>query len=171
VAPLLTGFSLATIAVLVTASRHPPQSSWAIVFLTVAVCLFLYAMQISFMALARSPSPSDFLAWVPEIAHDDALLAEARTEQAATFDEMQRFWKIAGLLYDFALDSFLMGVVLLLVPHTWSLVNGAPVAAAGIALFVELWWTAANRCKGIKHPAFVRRPTCQGQRDAHKLSS
>jgi MFS family permease len=157
VAPLLTGFSLATIAVLLTATTHPWLWRWAIVALTVAVAVFLFAMQVSFLALARSPSPSDFLAWVPEIADDEALRAKARTEQAHTFEQMSRLWRRAGFTYEIAIIAFLAGVVLLLVPHKWTLVKGLPAGVSGLALGVELWWTAANKFARLPHPALGRR--------------
>jgi hypothetical protein len=153
VAPLLTGFSLATIAVLLTATTHPPLWRWAIVALTVAVAVFLFAMQVSFLALARSPSPNDFLVWVPEIAKDEDLLAKARAEQADTFAEMSRLWQRAGHSYELAIIAFLAGIVLLLVPHTWSFVKGLPAGVSMIALAVELWWTAANKFRWLPHPA------------------
>ncbi len=157
VAPLLTGFSLATIAVLLTATTHPWLWRWAVVALTVAVAVFLFAMQVSFLALARSPSPSDFLAWVPEIADNEALRAQALTEQAHTFKQMSRLWKRAGFTYEIAIIAFLAGVVLLLVPHKWTVVKGLPAAVSGIALGVELWWMAANKLTCLPHPALGRR--------------
>jgi hypothetical protein len=153
VAPLLTGFSLATIAVLLTATTHPWLWRWAVVALTVAVAVFLFAMQVSFLALARSPSPSDFLAWVPEIADNEDLRAQALTEQAHTFKQMSRLWKRAGFTYEIAIIAFLAGVVLLLVPHEWTVVKGLPAVVSGLALGVELWWTAANKFTRLPHPA------------------
>jgi MFS family permease len=153
VAPLLTGFSLATIAVLLTATTHPWLWRWAVVALTVAVAVFLFAMQVSFLALARSPSPSDFLAWVPEIADNEALKAQALTEQAHTFEQMSRLWKRVGFTYEIAIIAFLAGVVLLLVPHKWTVVKGLPAVVSGLALGVELWWTAANKFRCLPHPA------------------
>lgn len=152
VAPLLTGFSLTTIAVLLTSTHRPPLSNWSVVALALAVVFFLYSMQVAFLALARSPLPSDFISWIPGIASDQDALATAQVEQRATFEEMARFWKRAGLSYDLGLDAFLAGFVLLLIPHTWSLPHTARVVIAGVALAGEFWWTAANRWHKIPHP-------------------
>jgi hypothetical protein len=96
VAPLLTGFSLATMALVLTSSTRPPQWAWSLVALSLAVVLFLYSMQLAFLALARSPAPRDFLDWVPEIATDKAELLKAQAEQRETFKQMSKLWARTG---------------------------------------------------------------------------
>lgn len=153
VAPLLTGFSLATIAVLVTSKDRPPLSDWAEAALAAAVGLLLYGMQCSFLALSRTPSPPDIVAWLPEATVDATALDDARAEQAANMADVKRLWKRTGLTYDLGLLSFLAGLLLLLIPHAWSAARIFGVGIAGLALFVEIWWTLANRIKPLPHPA------------------
>jgi len=152
VAPLLTGFSLTTIALLLTSSSKPPLADWAMVPLTIAVACLLFSMQVAFLALARSPSPADILTWRPQVAVSRDALQEARERQAANFADMKRLWYRCGRAYDLGVAGFLAGVVLLLVPHTWSAPRIAAVLIASLALSGELWWALANWCDRIPHP-------------------
>ena len=156
VAPLLTGFALATIALLVTASNKPRLADWATAALSLAVACLLYSMQVAFLALARSPSPSDVLNWVPEAAVSVESLTKVRAEQAANLDAVRVLWKHTGLAYDIGVISLLAGLLLLLIPHHWVAATIAAVVVAAIALLGEVWWTLANRIKRLPHPAVPR---------------
>jgi hypothetical protein len=154
VAPLLTGFSLATIAVLVTASDRPPLSDWAEFALGASAAALLFGMQTSFLALSRNPSPAEILSWQPETAVNDDELLNAREAQAATFANMTRLWNLSAPAYDAGITLFLFGLLFLLIPHakSWSVAHGFAVAAVGIALLGEMWWALANRFDAIRHP-------------------
>jgi hypothetical protein len=58
---------------------------------------------------------------------------------------------------EIAIIAFLAGVVLLLVPRQWTVVKGLPAVISGVALCVELWWTAANKFTRLRHPALGPR--------------
>lgn len=64
-------------------------------------------MQVSFLALARNPSPSEMLTWRPQTAASDDALQEARAEQAANFADMKRLWDLTGPAYDLGTIAFL----------------------------------------------------------------
>jgi hypothetical protein len=152
VAPLLTGFSLTTIALLLTTRSKPPLADWAMVPMTITVACLLFSMQVAFLALARSPSPADILTWEPQVAVSREALQKAREQQAANFADMTRFWNMCGSAYDLGVAGFLAGVVLLLVPYSWSAPRIAAVLVASLALCGELWWTFANRSDRVPHP-------------------
>ena len=154
VAPLLTGFSLATIAVLVTASVKPPLADWAETALGLSAAAMLFAMQTSFLALSRNPSPDEIVTWQPETAVSDDALQQARAAQAATFANMERFWDLSGPAYDLGITGFLAGLLLLLIPHanSWSPAHVTAVVIGGLALLGELWWVLANRIHALPHP-------------------
>jgi len=152
VAPLLTGFSLATITLLLTSAGRPKVADWAVVTFAAAVGLFLLTMQIAFLALARSPSPADIRAWQPETAISAKALQSAREEQAANMHDVKRLWDICGLSYDLGILAFLAGLVLLLIPDDWSGPRIVGVAIAGLAFAGELWWTLANHLGFLRHP-------------------
>jgi hypothetical protein len=152
VAPLLTGFSLTSIALLLTSATKPPLADWAVVALTVTVACLLFSMQVAFLALARSPSPADILTWEPQVLVSREALQKARGEQAANFADMKRFWDLTSRAYDIGLVSFLTGGVLLLIPASWSAPRIAAVVVGVLGLCVELWWALANQFSHLPHP-------------------
>jgi hypothetical protein len=152
VAPLLTGFSLTSIALLLTSASKPPLADWAVVALTVTVVCLLFSMQVAFLALARSPSPADILTWEPQVVVSREALQKAREEQAANFADMKRFWDLSGRAYDLGLAFFLTGVLLLLIPHSWSAPRIAAVVVGSLGLSVEFWWALANQFGRLRHP-------------------
>lgn len=90
VSPLLAGFSLATIATLVTSENPPPLAEWAVAALALAITLLLYSMQTASQALTHNPSPQEILNWRPEATVSVEELQRAREAQAADFAEMAR---------------------------------------------------------------------------------
>lgn len=152
VAPLLTGFSLATIALLLTSTSKPKLADWAVVTFAATVGLLLLSMQIAFLALSRSPSPADIRTWQPESAISAEALQSAREEQAANMHDVKRLWQTCGRSYDLGILVFLAGVVLLLIPSDWSGVRIVGVIIAGLAFLGELWWMLANWFDFLPHP-------------------
>jgi hypothetical protein len=159
VAPLLTGFSLATIATLVSADDPPPLTDWALIALAATMALLLFSIQVAFLALARNPSPAEILIWRPEVIVDESELHKARVQQRSDFAEMTRFWNLAGPTYDLGVLTFLAAVLLLLISDDWSVPRAVAVGVAGMALMGEAWWALANRRDAIRipHPV-VRKP-------------
>jgi hypothetical protein len=151
VAPLLTGFSLATIAALVSADDPPPLADWAILALALTMALLLFSMQVAFLALARNPSPAEVLNWAPEATVSEDELEAARVRQSSDFHEMSRLWNLAGPTYDLGVLAFLAALALLLIPDTWSESRIAAICVGVVALLGEGWWTLANR-RLLPHP-------------------
>jgi hypothetical protein len=146
VAPLLAGFALATIAVLVTASEHPPCASWAILFLAASAVAFVYAMQFSFMALRYGAAPQERLDWTPEAAVDTTqALAELRREQAQDHALNKRYSRRAGIFYNLGLLGFLAGLGFVMVPKTWSVQSVATLGVVAVAFLAELLWILRSR--------------------------
>ena len=152
VAPVLAGFSLATIATLQTASTGPPLEEWSLVAFASSAVLLLMTMQLSSHALGRSAPPSVRLDWSPGARVDPRTLDGVRQRQRTDMTTVQIFWRRAGLCYDLGLLSFLTGVLLLLIPEFWSAERIAAVGIAGTALFVEVIWAAKTWAKTIRHP-------------------
>jgi hypothetical protein len=152
VAPLLTGFSLTAITLLLTASSKPWLADWAAVALTITVACLLFSMQLAFLALALNPSPADILTWMPEVTISADALLKAREEQAANLEEVKRLWRRTGIAYDVGIVAFLVGLVLLSVPHSCSPSRILATAVATMALSGELWWVLANHIDRLPHP-------------------
>jgi hypothetical protein len=144
VAPVLVGFALATIVLLVTSRVTPRLGEWAVAGFTAAVGCLLFSMQVAPLALGHSATPDERLSWYPEATRSREALDHARLEQAVDYQHVVRYWRLAGISYDLGLLSFLIGLLLLLVPTAWS--SGATLAfAIGLlALVIELRWTSGT---------------------------
>jgi hypothetical protein len=153
VSPVLAGFALATIAVLVTSAdpNKTPLAPWAVLCLALAGVAFLYVMQYSFLAMRSGSPPSSYTDWEPEVALEPERLEHLRLEQAADRRLFLMFNKRAGWLYDLALLLFLAGLALVIVPARWGVPNVIAVTVVGLAFVVEVLWILADPVAAIGH--------------------
>lgn len=148
-APFLAGFSLATIALLVTTSTTPALTGPAIAALAFAAALFIYSMQAAFLALEHYATPADWLDWFPEATVNKRSLNDIRKRQAGATAQVKRIWWLHAIKWEVGILFFLLGLFLLLWPRfpktgdpsVWRLVALAPV---GVALLVEVFWGIAR---------------------------
>jgi hypothetical protein len=141
VAPLLAGFCLTTIAVLVTTADHKnPAARYSVFFLALSAVFFLGSIQYSFLAVRTGSKPSDYLDWQPDAKIHPMRLQELRLEQAADRKLFYRYFKSAGHLYDIALISFLLGLLTALIPEQWHIANVLTLCVPVLALVYEILW-------------------------------
>jgi MFS family permease len=146
-APLFAGFSLTTIALLLTteAAKRPPLSDWAVSSFAIAAVLSIFAIQFSSMANGYAVPPADRLTWFPEATVDQADLQWARELQAVDLALANRYASRAGLCYELGLLAFLVGLIALVVPVQWSVLALIPVAVSVSSAIVEVCWLIARR--------------------------
>jgi hypothetical protein len=146
-APLLAGFSLATIATLAAADRPPRLGDWAILALAGAACLLLYSMQVAFLGLGHDPRPSEALSWYPEAVVDKQTLNWLRRRQGRDYRLAVKYQARHALTYDAGLLLFLCGLGLLTWPQAGhaSVARYTAVAVVGVAFAVELYWVVVRR--------------------------
>jgi hypothetical protein len=152
VAPLLAGFSLTAISVIVTANDVPRFAYWAVAAFSGCVALLLFSMQTAVSALNQNATPADILMWHPEATVSEAAFQEVRKMQAADFREMKRRGKRSFQAYGWGIVTFLLGVAFLLVPHAWTASRIVGLVPIGAALLLEVYWLAANRWGSLPHP-------------------
>ena len=148
VAPFLAGFSLATIALLVTADHTPRLTGPAIAAFATSASFLLYSMQVAFQALEHSASPADWLSWYPEATVNTRSLKSVRLRQAKEFARVKAVWKAHAITYELGFVFFLIGLFLLIWPRSpargdpsiWRVLALVPV---GLAILVEVWWFVA----------------------------
>lgn len=148
-APFLAGFSLATIALLLTTSTGPTLSGPAIAAFAFAAALFIYSMQTAFLALEHYATPADWLNWFPEATVNKRSLNDIRARQAGATRQVKKIWWLHAITWEVGILFFLLGLFLLLWPRfpktgdpsVWRLVALAPV---GVALLVEMFWGLAR---------------------------
>jgi hypothetical protein len=140
-APLLAGFCLTTIAVLVTAADHKnPTARHSVVFLVLAAGAFLASIQFAFLAVRYGSKPSEYLDWQPDAVVHPHRLQELRFEQAADRKLFERYFDLAGGAYDLGLLAFLLGLVAMIIPEQWHIANRIAVGVAVLALAIEVVW-------------------------------
>jgi hypothetical protein len=145
-APVLAGFSLATIALLLTTepAKRPWLSEWSVAALALSAVLAIYVIQFSSVAAGYASPPSERLDWFPEAKLSDRRLEFARKLQAIDTIVANRYVRRSDLSYELCLIAFLVGLTLLVTPAQWTWLGVVPVAAGGVAILVELAWTVAR---------------------------
>lgn len=143
VSPLLAGFSLTTITLLLTieSSIRPPLADWAVAAFAIAAGLFVYAIQFSAAGMGYAVAPGDRLSWTPEATIDESELQRARRLQAVDAVLFDEYSGRANYCYEYGLIAFLAGLLLLLVPAHWTVLRGIPVIVVGAALALEIAWS------------------------------
>jgi hypothetical protein len=142
VPPVIAGFSLTTLATLLTADHPPRLATWADVgFIVTAACL-LYSMQFSFTALRHWATPQDRLDWKPDAREDGHKLFLERRAQAIDLVLFRNYTARARGWYNFGLISFTVSIVCLTVPRgspgVWRDDRLAMFAAAAVGVIGEL---------------------------------
>jgi hypothetical protein len=144
-APLLTGFSLTTIVVLLTTGSMP-ELDWAIMILTATAVMFVLCMQFTYMGLMYAASPSERVDWMPRVPGSEpgkAAYAEAARVQAEDFELQERYFGRAGTLYNFAVLGYTAALGLTLVPRTWTAPRGITLGIIAAAFGLEAVWTVS----------------------------
>ena len=150
-APLLAGFGVAMIGLILTAApqllRWP---EWVMVPLAVSVALLLACVQFSFRARRRWSTPSEIEQWWPD-ATEGYRQKRMRDEQRADKGAFDRWTKLARWTYDLGIVALLIALSLLLAPapgsegpnERWFTVGIFAVCALG-----EAAWIAADHLRG-----------------------
>lgn len=153
VAPLLAGFSLSTIAILVTSDHHPTLWQPAVLGFAAAASLLLYSMQVAFLALQHYASPTDWLTWYPEATVNTESLTDVRQRQAKDQERVKAFSRRYAVTYELGLLCFIGGLWLLVWP-AWPAKGQFPywrvgaLVIVGAAFLIEVWWMTARLYNG-----------------------
>jgi hypothetical protein len=145
-APLLAGFSLTTIVVLLTAGTMP-EREWGITTFAAAATMFMFAMQFTYMGLMYAASPSERVDWMPRIpGHepDEAAYDYAARVQAKDFELQEHYFTRAGTLYNLGILAYTTGLALILVPRTWTVPRSIAIAVLSVAFVLEAIWAITD---------------------------
>lgn len=147
VSPVLAGFALATITLLLTigTADRPVLSEWAVVTLAATAALSIYAIQFNGTALGYAVTPGDRLAWTPEATVDAGALERVREQNAKDLQIGKTYGDRAGWCYDLSVLAFLVSLALLLAPGSWTLLRAVPFLIAVLAGAAQVWWMVAAR--------------------------
>lgn len=151
---VLAGFSLSTIATIVTSDNPPPLESWAVAGLIITASSMLYAMQFLFTALRYWSAPADILMWRPEATQDPTVLRTQRWHQALDQALFKRYAARGRLWYNVGITAFSVSILLLLVPSgpapQFRLSDAAVLAVASAGLAGEILLVAGGYVPAIR---------------------
>lgn len=152
-APLLAGFSLTLIGVILGAGnpgefrvRDP-----ALVALVAATLLLLACVQCSFWARQFTVTPTQIMEWWPELrapGGNPDRHEQLRAEQWRYALMAKRWLHRARLSYQGGIILLLAGMTLLLVPADGNGWRWLAVAVMGLGFAAELYWTVAPSRRG-----------------------
>jgi hypothetical protein len=143
-APLLAGFSITTLGVVLTAHDAFRWPGTVFIALTAAAACFVMCLQLGFLARMHLYSPADAAAWWP--AKDlEEREADIRDEQEHDFGVWSQWMNLSRHFYTAGVIVLWVGLTAALAPKTGeSATEGASrwVAAANAAAtaFVEVLW-------------------------------
>lgn len=147
-APLLGGFSLASMVLTVTITTS--ETRWpdaALLLFMLAAVLFVATVQFMFAARMFQASPPDFKAWWPDAEQPQRIkkLQNEQKRHAAGF----RMWSYrARVAYRVALLCLLAALTMLAVPAEShgqvSVLRWSAVAVGGAVFIVQAIWTIGN---------------------------
>jgi hypothetical protein len=163
VSPLLAGFSLSTVAILLTSDRPIALLGLPVAAFTLSTVLSLFAIQVSITALRYTASPSDRLDWTPEASRSEEELQQLRWEQAMDMAVVSAYSRRLQLCFDLAVLAFILGLILLIAGAKatvgTALALGFAIAGGTVEL---LWWLSVSRSRRFARLARwlqpIRRP-------------
>jgi hypothetical protein len=142
-APLLAGFSLASIVSLLTTENKPEYAEWALMALSLATGSFLFAIQFTFLALGYWVMPTDHLQLAPEARRSYEVLEEVVVRQRTAVREFTRYADTAWNLLHVGVVALLCGVAAVLLPEGgWSGPRSVAFGAVVVCLLVQLAWAS-----------------------------
>lgn len=151
-APLLAGFSITLIGLVVASPNKMRWPDEALALLTGAAVLLILAVQCAYSARQYIVGPDELAAWWPDISHDERS-RQVRREQWGHFNFVDLWAKRFRRSFHAGLVLMLASLALILVPAATD-DGGAPVAVsagryvaiaiAAAGSFAELAWLALN---------------------------
>jgi hypothetical protein len=148
-APLVAGFELAGIVLLLTTEKlqqHIPLAGPATVAMVASVMVLLFSIRYGFWAVSYWTTPDERMMWNPAAMVDDDQLRFERFLLAQRLALFRKLKDRSEHLFQLGIAIFMLGIVLILVPHrvaisfvTW---RWAAMWLAVAALAVHLFWTA-----------------------------
>jgi hypothetical protein len=145
VAPLLAGFSMALLGLVIQVEDDLRWPDMALLLLSVAIVLLVLVVQFTFRARQYAATPSQVKEWWPDFDHNPERQQRVR-EELAVYLACHRWWTTrARGLYNAAIGVLLLGLAVVLVPtRPISPLRGASIAAVLAGLGVEVLLLAAG---------------------------
>jgi hypothetical protein len=143
-APLLAGFSVTSMGLVLQVEKDLRWPSLALNFLALASIFFIGAVQFGFWARQYVFTPSDVIQWWPDA--DNPLRQQMiRREQLEHWHGFKLWTRRATSGYRLGIVSLLLGLSIMLVPKTaMSVARLTAIAIVLLGLLFELLWITAQ---------------------------
>jgi hypothetical protein len=147
-APLLAGFSLASVIVISDDAANFRWPGAAMLGLAIAAVMFIGAVQCAFNARQYIWSAADVLAWWPDMKENSPREERLRSEQDWAFRRWQAWTAWTSRSYELGILALLAALALALPPqHAMSAQGSLRWAASGVAFAAcigETIWIVVN---------------------------
>ena len=149
-APLLAGFGLATLTLLITADHPPRLATVGMIAFTVGSTLFVFSIQFTCAGLLYAATPAERMAWEAGTEPVSATAAARASEvQQKDIWLAGRYFHVARWTYDLGILAHLCGLAAILVPSGGNVGRWIATAVVLIAIIVEgIWVLSAHRGRG-----------------------
>jgi hypothetical protein len=148
-APLLAGFALATLAVLLTGAAQVRFAGPATFALAVASSMFVLCVQFTFTGLLYSATPAERTDWLHPEPDDPSVAQRLQRVQRKDHQLQGRYLTRARITYDIGIISLLAALLALVAPQHWPSWRAAAFLVVTISLLLELIWVVGGR---LRHP-------------------
>lgn len=160
-APLLAGFSLASVIVISQDAENFRWPGAAILAFTIAAVALVGTVQCAFNARQYIWSGADVRTWWPDMEEDSEREEQLRAEQDWAFDRWQAWTGRTRITYALGILALLTALALALPPHhnpgaqdslRWAASGIAFAASAGEACWVGVNFWQASQARGKTRP-------------------
>ncbi len=147
-APLVAGFELAAIVLLLTGdgiADHVPLEGPAVLAMVVSVMLMVFSIRYGFWAVSYWTTPAERVMWHPAALINDEALDGERYALDGRLEYFRALRNRAEHLFQLGIMAFLLAIALMLVPARWHAASvgwrWAAFGAAGLAIVVHVLWS------------------------------
>jgi hypothetical protein len=167
-APLLAGFALATLAVLLTGNPQTRFAGPATFALALASTMFVLCVQFTVTGLLYSATPAERTDWLPPEPGDPSVAERLQRVQRKDHYLQARFLARARITYDVGIVSLLAALLAMVAPQHWPSWRAAAFLVVAASMALELAWVIGGR---LHRPPSWLLPSYRDVQDSNRPES
>lgn len=146
-APLLAGFALATLAVLLTGDPQVRLAGPATLALALASTMFVLCVQFTVTGLLYSATPAERTDWLPPEPDDPSVTERLQRVQRKDHYLQGKYLARARTTYDVGVVSLLAALLAMVAPQQWPSWRATAFLVVAASLALELIWVVGGRLR------------------------